>query len=326
MQRNQISEQIYYTGLIADISEPDQPSPPFKGSGWEASFIKERRYPPKLRDGCEIIINAKSWISAQRALNLIVSSLILYSGYPHLLEPEFIAHNNTRPEFLEPEYRKIVEGKFHSENNIPLACSIAAKASRCKKWVYALAKHKLSTSIYNVNPHEDLEPFCSPHLPLSEFPDDHVMFSYAIISAYSVIEDLGLDVRASQKKPSRIEGKWNPPIKKSLEKRLTASRVDLNEPILWIIRGPKRKIEQIRKVPIFTKAPWAKGLIRDSKISLIDAIAYSEWLRGRIASHGVKKLTKVLSPYDVVNVQYLARRLLLEILGFWRYHQKKKKI
>jgi hypothetical protein len=33
----------------------------------------------------------------------------------------------------------------------------------------------------------------------------------------------------------------------------------------------------------------------------------------------MRELVGVLSPYDVANGQFLARRLLLETLGFWRY-------
>jgi hypothetical protein len=60
----------------------------------------------------------------------------------------------------------------------------------------------------------------------------------------------------------------------------------------------------------------------DSEIPVIDAIAYAEWLRSGVASHAVNDLTPVLSPYDVINVQHVARRLLLETLGFWRWSEK----
>jgi hypothetical protein len=41
----------------------------------------------------------------------------------------------------------------------------------------------------------------------------------------------------------------------------------------------------------------------------------------RVAAHssGDKSYLRVLSVYDVANVQFLARRLLLESLGYWRY-------
>ena len=50
---------------------------------------------------------------------------------------------------------------------------------------------------------------------------------------------------------------------------------------------------------------------------LVDAISYASWLRSKVASHNTKALTRGLSPYDVVNVQHLARRLLIEVLGIF---------
>jgi hypothetical protein len=41
-------------------------------------------------------------------------------------------------------------------------------------------------------------------------PSNHVLFAQAIIAAYSVIEELGFEVRASNKNPSRLNGKMEP--------------------------------------------------------------------------------------------------------------------
>jgi hypothetical protein len=234
-----------------------------------------------------------------------------------------IAYNETDPEWMEEHHRRAQVNKTYFTSDFPLACAVAAKASRRRYWVYAVAKYKFSLSLYSVD-HEDLEPWKSPHLAISSFPGDHVMFSHAIISAYSVIEDLGLEVRASAQKPSLINGKWNPVVKQDLEQRLIKSGVDLRESILWTVRGPKRKIETRRPIPVKAKAPWSAWIVRDSELNVIDAVAYADWLRDCVASHGVKDLTRVLSPYDVINVQYLARRLLLESLGFWRWQQKNR--
>jgi len=147
------------------------------------------------------------------------------------------------------------------------------------------------------------------------------MLSYAIISSYSVVEDLKLTLQASSKNPSRINGKWNPAVKWDLEERLSKAGVDLKEPILWLARGPQRKIEKRREIPDGTNAPWSASIVRDTEIPIIDAIAYAEWLRSGVASHAVNDLTPVLSPYDVINAQHVARRLLLETLGSWRLPQ-----
>lgn len=303
--------------------EPFQPKPPFKGAGWKASFAPQRRDPPTVYKGKEIVLHATSWASAQRALDLILGCHQLVLGDPHVFPIHPIAHNETEPEWMEEHERRAEVEKTYSTSDFPLACAVAAKASRRRHWVYAVAKYKFSLSLYSVH-HMDLEPWKSPHLAVSSFPGDHVMFSHAIISAYSVVEDLGLEVRASAEKPSRINGKWNPVVKQDLEQRLTKSGVDLGETILWTVRGSKRKIEMRRPIPVATKAPWSAWIVRDSELQIIDAVAYSDWLRDCVASHGVKDLTRVLSPYDIINVQHLARRLLLESLGFWRWYEKKR--
>jgi hypothetical protein len=55
-------------------------------------------------------------------------------------------------------------------------------------------------------------------------------------------------------------------------------------------------------------------------MQMIDAIAYVGWLRSNVAAHTAKQpMLKVLSIYDVANAQHLARRLLMETMGAWRY-------
>lgn len=325
MSRQLTKQRQYFTGLVAIRGEVKQTKRPISGAGWQVSFVKPKR--DNFVSGREVMIVASSWTSAQRALNLILSSLILISGDPPLLfdpETDLVAHNAHEPEFDDTVFREIVEGKGLSTPGIPLACRVAARASRRQQWIYAITKYKFSISLFGVH-HVDLEPFRSQHLPVSRLPDDHVRFSHTIMSAHSVLEDLGLEVRASQSRPSRINGTWNPVVKQDLEERLAAAGVDLNEPLLWTVRGPKRRMEKAREIPLVAKAPWSAGpMVRDCEVQLIDAIAYADWLRDRVASHSVKELTKVLSPYDVVNVQHLARRLIMETLGVWRFHQEQQ--
>lgn len=314
-------QKTYWTGMITQGAEPDQPSPPFKGAGWVADTAPQRRDPVRVYRGSEIVLRASSWISAQRALNLIQGCHQLLEGDPPVFPVQAIAHNEKEPDWM-PDTKRAEQAEWYwSTSDIPLACAIAAKASRRLRWVYAVAKYTFSLSIYSVH-HMDLEPWMAPHLPLSRFPGDHVMFCHAIISAYSVVEDLKLSVIASAEKPSRIKGEWNPEVRNDLESRLAKAGVDLGETLLWTARGPRRRIEKRRPIPDGLKAPWSAWVVRDSEIQVIDAIAYAQWLRSAIASHGVKELTPVLSPYDVINVQHLARRLLLENLGFWRWHER----
>lgn len=316
-----MKKRTYWTGLITQSEEWRQPKPPFNGVGWSAISAPQRRTPNLVYKGKEVVLRACSWVAAQRALDLILGCHYLVVGDPPIFNFHPIAHNDSEPEWMKEDQRQTLVEEYLSTADFPLACALAAKASHRRKWIYAVAKYKFSLSLYSVH-HVDLEPWRSPHLAISTFPGDHVMFSHAIISAYSTVEDLGLEIRASVNKPSRINGQWNPAVKQELEERLEKEHIDLRETILWTVRGPKRRIEKKRPIPVVKQAPWSKWIVRDSELHITDAIAYADWLRDRVASHSVKDLTKLLSPYDVVNVQHLARRLLLESLGFWRYKEK----
>jgi hypothetical protein len=272
-----------------------------------------------------VVLYTSSWASAQRALDLIHGCHQLLRGDPDVFRIGLIANNSQEPDWMDEDKRSALLRETYETSGFPLACAVAAKASRRRQWVYAVAKYKFSLSLYSVH-HVDLEPWRAPHLAVSPFPGDHVMFSHAIISAYSVVEDLKFTLQASSTNPSRINGEWNPAVKKDLEGRLTKAGINLGEPILWTARGPQRRIEKRRALPDGTMAPWSVWIVRDSDIPIIDAIAYAEWLRSGVASHSVKDLTGVLSPYDVINVQHVARRLMLETLGFWRWQEGKERV
>jgi hypothetical protein len=303
----------YFTGLVAIESEIKNIRVP-RGAGWHVTFSRVRR--ENMPAGSEVLIKAKSRVTAQHALKLILSSLTLYSGEPSLWDhQDLIAHNDIELKDLRGLYRKIITERGFSTCWIPQACALAARASRSKRLVYAITKYNFSVNLYSKFV-VDLEP-SSEHLHISPYPTDHVTFSHALVAAYSAIEDLGLELRASRENPSRIKGEWNPRVRLDLEVRLKKSGIDLNETLLWTVRSSNRKIEAKRSLPMHEKSPWSYGTVRDCNILLVDAIAYADWLRDCVASHSVKDLTKSLSPYDVINVQHLARRLILEKLGWW---------
>lgn len=316
----------YHTGFVDQADYfARYPSPPFKGKAWHIDFEEYTRNKYQQNQQ-EIIIYASNRQSAQKVLNLITSSLELYGGQP--ISPfgdiDLFAYNDEEIKKLDEEELAELRFKSFSTSGIPAACLIAAKASYRKKYVYAIAKYNFSVSLYSQFGVE-LEPWSAPHLPVSVHPEDHIAFSHAIISAYSVLEELGLEIRASSKKPSMIDGKWNPVVKKDLEQRLQKAGVDLSDKLLWTLRGPRRKIEKKRQIPIFEKMRWSAGPVRDSTVEIVDAIAYTSWLRSFVASHKVKEITEVISPYDVINTQHLARRLLLEPFGIWKDFFKKLK-
>jgi hypothetical protein len=286
-----------------------------KGKGWEVHFAP-------LGDcstgsnGNTVLILAKTWEKAHRSLDLILDSLILCHGELFNWPVQLTVYNAKEPKNLPSHLGGNLEDQSFSTPGIVKACEVAVRASRANSSIYAITKYAFSMKLFSVYA-IDQEPFRSDHIPISSFPKEHIAFANAIINAYAALEDLGLELRASHAKPSRVNNEWNPLVKRELEDRLKAKSVNYGEPLIWVRRSANRKIEKKRDVPSANRCPWKYGNVRDCEIELVDAIAYADWLRDRVASHGFKGLMKRLSPYDVVNVQHLTRRLILEYLDFW---------
>lgn len=308
------------------------PAPPYRAQGWTVDFVEQRSEFPqggeyvggRLYPFKEVILSARNQTVAQRALDTIMSARNLLEG------SSFFRMLSGSPQVVSPvedDARDTADGAaserpaFHSSPNLPLACLIAAKVSRRLRFVYALARLEISMEILSV-PTIELDPMHSLNIPKSVFPEDHIRMATAIVSANAAIEELGLTIRASSQNPSRINGAWNPDVRSELETRLVEAGVDLSEPIYWNLRGPRTRIE-IKRAPEITQlARWAiTNVVRDGQMHISDAIAYGSFLRSAIAAHGSgeKNYLRVLSVYDVANVQFLARRLLLESLGYWQY-------
>jgi hypothetical protein len=164
----------------------------------------------------------------------------------------------------------------------------------------------------------DLDPSSGIRECISPYPDDHIRFGYAIVIFYSILEELGAEVRASNNNPSFINSCWNPSVKSDLETRLKKMGVDINQPVYWDMRNTPTKNERKKKPSIIKKAEWASGYVRDSQIAIIDAISIISYLRSRVAAHNVKNGFGSLSIHDVANANFLSRRILLENLKVWK--------
>jgi len=216
------------------------------------------------------------------------------------------------------------QGAYGSIPGIETAIRIAAKASRRRPDQYALVKFIFSLHDTYVDP-ADLRPdehdyFHDEHRA-SSHPADHILRTRAIVAAYGVIEEIGLEVRATGK-PSLLPGRtaWNPPVKKDLEARLLAAGVDIDRPVQWLVRdGPRRAIEKETRDRTFdpTAAPWKAGPVRDLQVAVIDAINVCSWMRSKVSAHKVSKYAATVTAVDVHNCQMVARRLLLESLDEW---------
>jgi hypothetical protein len=274
----------------------------------------------------EVMIETNSFIRAQFVNQLIATADCLLHS---VLESEDINRLIVYSVDDEKENKKIAEhfGLLRPnfsptilihKMDIPLSCEIAAKVSFHKKYVIALNKYFISCKL-NSTHWIDLDPGHSLNIPLSPFPHDHLHYAYAILAAYSIIEELQLEIRANQRNPTFLpNGAWNPLVKADLEGRLIKAGIVINDPIPWNVRGPIKTLEKRRPPKAIGKAPWAYGFVRDCEVNLIDAISDLSWIRSKISAHKVDEDIKKLSVYDVANAQHLARRIILESLGFWR--------
>jgi hypothetical protein len=264
----------------------------------------------------EIMIRAQRPAQAQQAMNLLVSSIAVLEGSitfcpePFSIEPwEDGTTSHTK--------------SFMSKTGLLEACELANRASRARASSYAV--HKLALSYKSSSPHMmDLHPGESPRrFGVQTDPIYHVYLASAVTLAYSAIEELGLEVRASPKNPSKMpDGTWNPVVRADLENRLQKSGIDTSDTHIWTLRGPKTRIEKMRPPPSAGKPSWSRGHVRDVNIRLIDALALASWLRSWTTAHRFNKNARSLTVYDAHNVQSLARRLIMEKFGFWQARTK----
>ena len=265
----------------------------------------------------------KSADRAQHVIDLVLAAYCLYVGESFTFETMPVFKN--RPQTTGEIEEQILAGGGHTTAiyNLPVSCLIASKASSKNAYQYAIFKHLLSCrsvpiGARSLDPQGDWE----SGKAISDLPEEHVFNANAITLAYSVLEELSFDVRASRKVPSTINGRWNPIVKKDLEDRLAREGISLLAPTLWHLRDTPTKIERARRPSGLQKCEWAKFRVRDVYLNVVEAIAYASWLRSKTSAHRLPKLVKSVTIYDVANVQHLARRLLLEALGFWRYYEK----
>lgn len=317
----------YHSGYIStDYAHFN--SPPFNGKNFILNYGSHIDSYGAIEGGVEIlgreiIIEATNEGRAIDVLKLILSSIILLDSYilmsPDIPKIEPVHKNNINEDKLIEDMR----GKYH-RSNFPLACLISCKASYRRGYYYALLKYKIGCELFSM-PTIDLDPQQSPYYKTPPSIENRIRIAQAIIIFYSVVEELGLEIRANRDNPSFINGRWNPIIKNELENRLKEGNIDIDEEFYWHLRSTPTRIERYlknqRKMNLLDKALWAYGYTRDSKIKIVDAILLVSWMRSYIASHRISKsseLIKSLSIYDVDNANCLARRLLLERLGFWK--------
>lgn len=262
----------------------------------------------------EVILTTNNYENARNASQLICSSLSLFDAcvaIPFESIPEIVPQQNDK-ENIPLIHLGLVKTQ---RSNIVKAVSLAAKVSYKRKLILALLKYQFACEIHS----NDLNDLYPEYFKLSKNPSDHLRIANAIVVFYSILEELGLEIRANKDNPSKIDGKWNSKVKDELINRLVKSKINLNNKVNWHLRSTPTKIEKLNKPEIVGKSKWAESKIRDSQIEIIDAIAYASWLRSKIASHKLNKAFTSLSIYDVANINHLTRKILLDTTGCAEY-------
>lgn len=268
----------------------------------------------------QVIIQAADHTTASNVNSLMYGGILL--GYPDLLDSPQPQEVYSLVEIPETTYSaENFVSQFQHYTSVAFGCQVATKAWANLSFIYAVEKYKCSLKLDWFTPHSSAPIY--GQIFHNEYPDYayHVRAAFAVVTGFSVIEELGLEVRSSSQNPRFIgpnKSRWNPVVRQDLESRLASKGVDFEEPYRWVVRGEPTEIEKEIKPELGVIAAYAQGKeVRDREMTLIDAIHQTSWLRNYITAHKFSELNKSVSPYDVFNVQSVARRLILSSLGLW---------
>jgi hypothetical protein len=276
--------------------------------------FEKHKYDDYRNRDFELVIEAEKEEKAQQAYELFIASLTLndaHTTYPIDDLPSVLSYtlNELKQDFFK--HQKNI--RRFSQSGIYKAALIAARASFRKSHSISLYKYLFGCSQHS-NFIIHLDPFETDYVKLTRNPLDHLRYSYAILAFYSIIEELGLEIRASQTNPSKIKGTWNLAVKHELELRLKKAKVDISKKAVWNLRSRPTKVHKKDKLQLVGKAAWSRYSIRDSMIEVVDAISYTSWIRSKIIAHKLNNSFLSISIYDVANVNFLVRQILLDIL------------
>lgn len=266
----------------------------------------------------ELLIKCENEDIAENILSLLKGSILL--GLP---SPSTSMLNLYVSKYNKSKFYINRTDSFHKLDNIAFGCQILEKIISDKECSYALEKYKVSLDLHCVNPYS-IDPRYGQlynHYDLKK--QTHTRSAFAIIAAFSAIEELSLEIRSSSKTPRFLnneKGEWNPIVLTDMTNRLEKIGIKKEDTFDWVFRGEKTKVEDNFKPYFGYDSQWVEygETIRDKTLTFPEAIHNASYLRNFIASHKFKELTEYISPYDVYNVQALSRKLILEYLGMWK--------
>lgn len=269
----------------------------------------------------EILIEAEDEGVATNVATLLQIGTLL--GYPDMtLSPNYFGASKVNPNLEGLMSQEPFCNNFTFQENALFGSRVALASWAEPSLKYAIEKYKLSLELDSFTPHSASPRYGQVFLNQHPEYSYHVKAATAVLVAFSVIEELGLEIRSSSKNKrfnDVSKGEWNPSVKEDTEERLKEQGVDLSESVQWIYRGGPSPMELDIKPNFGVLAKDADGdTVRDRKIEVIDALHKASYIRNFVVAHKYSQLVKVLGPYDVHNVQLLARRLILSSLGLYK--------
>lgn len=199
------------------------------------------------------------------------------------------------------------------------------------RYIYALEKYRFSIESEGFNPYSANPRYGQVFDNESPLYADHVNQLMAIVAAYSVIEELDCEIRASAKNPRFINNKtceWNPKVWNEIETRLTEKGIDTSYEFQWTIRGSDTIVHKEFQYHLFGKeSKYNDGEeVKDRTLHIIEAIQFASFLRSAVAAHKFNEKSSAISPYDLHNVQMISRYLIMQCIGIWDYIKKTNRI
>lgn len=285
----------------------------------------------------ELIIDACNKEDAQLISELINIGCLL--GYPSLEDfpiPAFVVDENDIDEvnilnncIVKKKYYEEYYAKEPTRSNLYLGCLIASKSFNNLKYIYMLNKYRFSLKLSSLSPHS-LHPRHGD--VFSGYENDyefHVSGAYAFLSAYSIIEDLKVDIKSSKDNQRIIINNGinllNPKIMEDTIYRLKEKNIDGEELISFVVRGENRNLTSKVSPAFGTKSSFnVYNDVHDIDLTIVEAIHYCSYIRNFFLAHGFSEVNSYLSPYDIHNVQMLARRLLLTHFDYWKGERRKR--
>ena len=251
-------------------------------------------------------IQAESLFQAKEIADIFCAAHTVISGY-NSENPEVIIN---RIDNSDKGIFNIDDGIVYHDENLLFACQLTQRAFPKQSWKNALCRYHVAHEIYPLHP-LDLHPYEDPFIN-DRILSERIRIANVITACYGVLEELNLQIKADNKHPSTIDGKWNPEIKSKLITRLYDNNIDPNVSFPWLTRNGIIRPFKSSAVNSSQLCEWSDGQdISDFDINICDAILELSYMRSQIATHKIDTQVHQLSVYDAENAFALSRIVLL---------------